>query len=75
MATGQRSEQTAQSVQPSWSRFTRASPNREKGLSTAASGQNQRQNGMAMNTETTTIAAEMAYAHHVMSVPCRLINA
>ena len=25
--------------------------------------------------DTTTITAEMAYAHHVMSAPCRLISA
>ena len=51
-----------QSMHASPCRRTRVSPNRESGCITAAIGQSQRQNGITMNSDRSTMAPETTYA-------------
>lgn len=49
-------------------------PTAEKGLSTAASGQSHRQNGMTTISDPAMIPPVTTYAQKVISSPCRLIR-
>ena len=74
MPIGQTRPHSVQSAHASSLRLMRVSPKREKGANTAANGHSQRQNGSMMTSEASTISPLITYAHHVMSLPCRLSN-